>query len=31
MGVAVRMACLEVLTNRLPNDPEPQVLSEGGR
>ena len=27
MGVAVRMACLEVLTNRLPNDPAPEALS----
>jgi len=29
MGVAVRMACLEVLTNRPPNDPA--MLSEDGR
>jgi aspartate carbamoyltransferase catalytic subunit len=30
MGVAVRMACLEALASRLPNDPSPTIL-EGGR
>ena len=30
MGVAVRMACLEALASKLPNDPSPTVL-EGGR